>query len=158
MSDLETLRLVYADLINERDRLRDARRSITTQLGPLPASAGLIIGLFAAFGDIESGAHDTPLRARSAAIPTRNAGEHTRAAAKPLPQAHQAQASDPQKGTIYFPRRSGSPRESPSSAVATSTSSTTSNRSARASFHVQVLLGAEVVYLVLITALRPHIT
>lgn len=50
MSDLETLRLVYADRVNERDRLRDARREVTARLGPIPASAGVIIALFAALG------------------------------------------------------------------------------------------------------------
>lgn len=56
MRELETLRLVYADRVRERDRLRDARRSVTTKLGPIPASAGVIVGLFAALGpDIERG-------------------------------------------------------------------------------------------------------
>lgn len=46
---VETLRLIYDDLVRERDRLRDARRAVTAQLGPLPASAGIIVSLFAAF-------------------------------------------------------------------------------------------------------------
>jgi hypothetical protein len=55
--DLETLRLVYADLVAERDRLRDARRDVTARLGPIPASAGIIIALFAALGpELEHGA------------------------------------------------------------------------------------------------------
>jgi hypothetical protein len=54
MRDLETLRLVYADRVNERDRLRDARRDVTARLGPIPASAGVIIAPFAALGpDLE---------------------------------------------------------------------------------------------------------
>lgn len=39
----ETLELAYKDVICERDRLRDARASVTRQLGPLPASAGIAI-------------------------------------------------------------------------------------------------------------------
>jgi hypothetical protein len=45
--DVNTLRLIYEHQVRERDRLRDARRTVTAQLGPLPASAGLVIGLFA---------------------------------------------------------------------------------------------------------------
>lgn len=57
MPDLETLRLVYADLVAERNRLRDARRDVTSRLGPIPASAGIIIALFAALGpELEHGA------------------------------------------------------------------------------------------------------
>jgi hypothetical protein len=53
--DVKTLRLVYEHLVRERDRLRDARRTVTAQLGPLPASAGLVIGLFAALSpDVEN--------------------------------------------------------------------------------------------------------
>ena len=48
--DIETLRLVYADCVNERNRLRDARRGVTSRLGPLPASIGVIVALFAALG------------------------------------------------------------------------------------------------------------
>lgn len=45
-SDLPpTLRLVHEDVVGERDRLRSARAAITSQLGPLPASAGIVIGL-----------------------------------------------------------------------------------------------------------------
>jgi hypothetical protein len=54
MAEQATVARVYEDLVNERDRLRGARRNVTAQLGPLPPSAGLIVGLFAAFGDIES--------------------------------------------------------------------------------------------------------
>jgi hypothetical protein len=45
--DPETLALVYEDLVHERDRLRDARRQVTARLGPLPAAAGIVLGLFA---------------------------------------------------------------------------------------------------------------
>jgi hypothetical protein len=43
-----TLELIHEDIVVERDRLRSARASITSQLGPLPASAGIVIGLVAA--------------------------------------------------------------------------------------------------------------
>jgi hypothetical protein len=42
---LRTLKLVHEDIVGERDRLRSARAAITSQLGPLPASAGIVIGL-----------------------------------------------------------------------------------------------------------------
>lgn len=46
MSDeLEVLRLAYQDVLTERDRLRGARGSFTKTLGPLPASAAIVIGL-----------------------------------------------------------------------------------------------------------------
>ena len=48
MADPETLRLVYDDLVHERDRLRDARRSVTSQLGPLPVASAVVVGLFGA--------------------------------------------------------------------------------------------------------------
>jgi hypothetical protein len=51
-----TLNLVYEDLVRERDRLRDARRSVTSQLGPLPAASGVVIGLFGALGPRVQGA------------------------------------------------------------------------------------------------------
>jgi hypothetical protein len=44
----EALTLAYKDIITERDRLRDARGSITSKLGPLPASAGIAISLVGA--------------------------------------------------------------------------------------------------------------
>jgi hypothetical protein len=54
-ADAETLTLIYEDRVRERERLRDARRAITAQLGPLPAAAAVIIGLFATFAkDIRS--------------------------------------------------------------------------------------------------------
>ena len=157
MSDLETLRLVYADLINERDRLRDARRSITAQLGPLPASAGLIIGLFAAFGDIESGR--MTLLYGLALLPfllvmlvstlalRRNP---YRKLTKREPQTAEGDDLLPEEEwltqRIALERRSYVDLEHDFEEERTSL------------LRVQVLLGAEVVYLVLITALRPHIT
>jgi hypothetical protein len=45
---LEVLNLAYRDVITERDRLRDARGSITRNLGPFPASAGIAVSLVAA--------------------------------------------------------------------------------------------------------------
>ena len=44
------LSLVYDDLVRERDRLRDARRSVTSQLGPLPAASAIVLALFGALG------------------------------------------------------------------------------------------------------------
>jgi hypothetical protein len=44
----ETLTRASQDIINERDRLRSARASVTRQLGPLPASAGIAISLVGA--------------------------------------------------------------------------------------------------------------
>src|SRR5215210_9205985 len=45
---LATLELIYAQLSRERDRLRDAQRAVTSQLGPIPASTSVILGLLAA--------------------------------------------------------------------------------------------------------------
>jgi hypothetical protein len=47
----ETLALVYDHLVSERNRLRDARREVTSRLGPLPAAAGLVLGLFGGLPD-----------------------------------------------------------------------------------------------------------
>jgi hypothetical protein len=44
-AESDALRLAYDDIIRERDRLRDARASVTQRLGPLPASAGIAIAL-----------------------------------------------------------------------------------------------------------------
>jgi hypothetical protein len=52
---LATLRLAYEDVVRERDRLRDARASITSQLG-LPASAGIAIGVVGALQEDVDGA------------------------------------------------------------------------------------------------------
>jgi hypothetical protein len=46
--DVGSLRLAYDDIVRERDRLRSARASVTRQLGPLPASAGIAISVVAA--------------------------------------------------------------------------------------------------------------
>jgi hypothetical protein len=45
--ELKLLELRYQDAINERDRLRSARADVTKRLGPLPASAGIVVGLAA---------------------------------------------------------------------------------------------------------------
>jgi hypothetical protein len=47
----ETLEHAYKDIICERDRLRDGRASVTRQLGPLPASAGIAIALVGALAE-----------------------------------------------------------------------------------------------------------
>jgi hypothetical protein len=47
--DLETLRAAYEEIAAENHRLRDARASITRQLGPLPISAAVIAGLVSVF-------------------------------------------------------------------------------------------------------------
>jgi hypothetical protein len=44
----------YADLVHERDRLRDARRSVTSALGPLPAASAVAVGLFGLTSDVDS--------------------------------------------------------------------------------------------------------
>jgi hypothetical protein len=49
--ELQVLRLRYEDVLSERDRLRNARASVTGQLGPLPASAAIVIGLAATVAD-----------------------------------------------------------------------------------------------------------
>jgi hypothetical protein len=48
---LKLLELKHGDLSNERDRLRSARAGVTGRLGPLPASAGIVIGLAGAVAD-----------------------------------------------------------------------------------------------------------
>jgi hypothetical protein len=42
---LAVLNLAHDDVCTERDRLRNARASFTSRLGPLPASAAVVIGL-----------------------------------------------------------------------------------------------------------------
>jgi hypothetical protein len=49
--DEETLELVYEHLVRERDRLRGARREVTARLGPMPAAAGVVLGLFGGLPD-----------------------------------------------------------------------------------------------------------
>jgi hypothetical protein len=55
--DIGSLRLAYDDIVRERDRLRSARASVTRQLGPLPASAGIAISVVGALatGRVDSG-------------------------------------------------------------------------------------------------------
>lgn len=48
---LGALTLAYEDIVHERDRLRDARASVTSQLGPLPASAGIAVSLVGTLAD-----------------------------------------------------------------------------------------------------------
>ena len=48
---LGALTYAYEDIVHERDRLRDARASVTSQLGPLPASAGIAISLVGTLAD-----------------------------------------------------------------------------------------------------------
>ena len=56
--DRDTLELIHADLVAERDRLRDAQRSVTSQLGPIPASTSVIVGLLAAVATGEGSESD----------------------------------------------------------------------------------------------------
>jgi hypothetical protein len=58
---MEPLQRVYDDVVRERDRLRDARRAVTSQLGPLPAASAVIVGLFAALSDDVDGRLPTVL-------------------------------------------------------------------------------------------------
>jgi hypothetical protein len=46
--ELELLKRRYAEVCAERDRLRNARGGVTARLGPLPASAAIVIGLVGA--------------------------------------------------------------------------------------------------------------
>jgi hypothetical protein len=55
LDDLRVLRLALQDIRSENERLREARSSITAQLGPLPISAGIIAGVVAAFPGPRSG-------------------------------------------------------------------------------------------------------
>ncbi|HEX4563777.1 MAG TPA: hypothetical protein VH115_04920 [Solirubrobacteraceae bacterium] len=48
-SDPEVLRLTLADLQCENQRLRAARASVTSQLGPLPISTAIVAGLIGGF-------------------------------------------------------------------------------------------------------------
>jgi hypothetical protein len=47
---LALLKAAYEDARGENERLRDARRGVTRQLGPLPISASIVAGLVAGFG------------------------------------------------------------------------------------------------------------
>lgn len=42
---IQVLKQVHEEVVSERDRLRDARAAFTGRLGPLPASAAIVIGL-----------------------------------------------------------------------------------------------------------------
>ncbi len=55
-SQIATLRLTYEELQKENLRLRDARGSLTGQLGPLPISAAIVAGLVSGFS-VSGGAH-----------------------------------------------------------------------------------------------------
>jgi hypothetical protein len=57
----ETLELIYADLVDERNRLRDAQRAVTSQLGPIPASTSVIVGLLAAVATADGSEGDRVL-------------------------------------------------------------------------------------------------
>jgi hypothetical protein len=48
---LEVLKLVYQDILTECDRLRSARAAVTGRLGPLPASAGIVLALVGSVAD-----------------------------------------------------------------------------------------------------------
>ncbi len=48
---LELAKLRYEDVVTERDRIRDARAGVTSRLGPLPASAAIVIGLAGTVAD-----------------------------------------------------------------------------------------------------------
>jgi acid phosphatase family membrane protein YuiD len=54
----DTLELIHADLVAERDRLRDAQRTVTSQLGPIPASTSVVLGLLAAVATGEGSVSD----------------------------------------------------------------------------------------------------
>jgi hypothetical protein len=150
--DLETLRHVYADLVTERNRLRDARRGVTAQLGPLPASAGVIIGLFAAFGRIHGGVHAVlfglALLPFAVAVVVSTLAlrkdpyrrfERLREDADLLPEEEWLRLAIARERTIY-----------PKLEVIF-------DNERRSLLWVQLLLATEVIYLVLITALRPYL-
>jgi hypothetical protein len=61
MPELETLKFVYEDLVRERDRLRDARRAITSQLGLLPTASAVVVTLFGALSNDIHGGRSTLL-------------------------------------------------------------------------------------------------
>jgi hypothetical protein len=50
-NELATLKLVYEQTSQERDRIRGARAFFARQLGPLPTFAGISVGLVGAFSD-----------------------------------------------------------------------------------------------------------
>jgi hypothetical protein len=48
-NELDALKALYEDRRRESQRLRDARASVTRQLGPLPISAAIVAGLITGF-------------------------------------------------------------------------------------------------------------
>lgn len=48
---IRVLEKAHEDVVNERDRLRSARAAFTSRLGPLPASAAIVIGLAGSVAD-----------------------------------------------------------------------------------------------------------
>jgi len=61
MPEPETLKFVYEDLVRERDRLRDARRAISSQLGQLPTASAVVVTLFGALSNDIHGGQSTLL-------------------------------------------------------------------------------------------------
>jgi len=61
MPEPETLKFVYEDLVRERDRLRDARRAITSQLGLLPTASAVVVTVFGALSNDIHGGQSTLL-------------------------------------------------------------------------------------------------
>jgi hypothetical protein len=53
--DAEVLRLTLEDLQRENQRLRTARASVTSQLGPLPISTAIVAGLISGFAATGNG-------------------------------------------------------------------------------------------------------
>jgi hypothetical protein len=155
VGDPETLRLVHADLVNERDRLRDARKDVTVQLGPLPASAGVIIGLFAAFGrEIERGW--TALLFGLALVPfvlvmaisayAVRRDPYRKAPGRPERESDSLAEEEWLRKVIEFERRTYQKLADDY------------ERERWFLLLVQLLVGLEIVYLVLIAALEPYIT
>ena len=54
---VEVLKLTFDDLQRENTRLREARSSVTRQLGPLPISAAIVAGLVSGLGGSDGEAH-----------------------------------------------------------------------------------------------------
>ena len=61
MSEPETLKFVYEDLVRERDRLRDAGRAITSKLGLLSMASAVVVTLFGALSNDIHGGRSTLL-------------------------------------------------------------------------------------------------
>jgi hypothetical protein len=60
-SEITVLRLTYEELQRENIRLRDARASLTGQLGPLPISAAIVAGLVSGFSVSGNASLNKPL-------------------------------------------------------------------------------------------------